>query len=208
MADWDRNTPQLEANLTAVLRQARDAFRTRCLPTLALMKKWHTSIMERLDPDDPAYVGTFRGEPGVHIDVHVDGHLGTPFAKVAADLTKFETQLQRAAAYLDRLIPVGAIPTAAQQQEVIQFCAWAHFEWIRIHPFMNGNGRTARLWTAAIAMRYNLPPFLKLRPRPDFPYGALAAAALQGGNWRDLIPVFATMMDAQIHSLNTKPPQT
>ena len=27
-------------------------------------------------------------------------------------------------------------------------------DWIRIHPFANGNGRTARMWANAIFMRY------------------------------------------------------
>lgn len=51
---------------------------------------------------------------------------------------------------------------------------------MRIHPFANGNGRTARLWANAIAMRYGLPPFVRLRPRPDFGYEAASGEAMRG----------------------------
>lgn len=50
----------------------------------------------------------------------------------------------------------------------------------RIHPFANGNGRTARLWANAIAMRFGLPPFVRIRPRPGGAYGRAAAAAMTG----------------------------
>jgi Fic family protein len=36
-------------------------------------------------------------------------------------------------------------------------CAWVHAEWVRIHPFANGNGRTARHWVNSIALRYAIP---------------------------------------------------
>jgi fido (protein-threonine AMPylation protein) len=199
MADWDRNSPQLEANLTAVLRQARDVFRARGLPTLALMKQWHADMMNGLDPDGARYVGAFRGEPGIAHDVYVGSNAGTPFAQVASEVARFETQLLRAVAYLDAQLAIGTVPTDAQQREVISLCAWAHFEWVRIHPFMNGNGRTARLWVNALAMRYGMPPFLKLRPRPDHPYGRHASDAMRGGDWHDLIAVFDDMYQDTIN---------
>lgn len=50
---------------------------------------------------------------------------------------------------------------------MLTLCAYAHGEWIRIHPFANGNGRTARLWANWCALRYGVPPFVKLKPRPE-----------------------------------------
>jgi Fic family protein len=72
-------------------------------------------------------------------------------------------------------------------------CAWAYAEWIRIHPFANGNGRTARLWVNSIAMRYQLPPFLQLRPRPAAGYGAAGAEAMRG-NWQATIEVLRHLL--------------
>jgi Fic family protein len=64
---------------------------------------------------------------------------------------------------------------------------------VRIHPFANGNGRTARLWANFIAMRYGLPPFVTLRPRPGDDYGAAAAAAMDG-DWRPTERVFRKLL--------------
>jgi Fic family protein len=52
---------------------------------------------------------------------------------------------------------------------------------VRIHPFANGNGRTAREWANWAAMRYGLPPFVRLRPRPKgLAYAAAAHASMRG----------------------------
>jgi hypothetical protein len=42
-------------------------------------------------------------------------------------------------------------------------------------------------------MRYGLPPFARMRPRPDGSYAAAATASMTG-NWKQMIPVFHTML--------------
>ena len=52
---------------------------------------------------------------------------------------------------------------------------------MRIHPFANGNARTARAWANWAALRYGLPPFVRLRPRPEgLAYAAAAHASMRG----------------------------
>ena len=68
--------------------------------------------------------------------------------------------------------------TPDQLDAVLDLCAWAHAEWVRIHPFANGNGRAARLWANFIAVRYGLPPFVRLRPRPDGGYAEAGMKAM------------------------------
>jgi Fic family protein len=63
---------------------------------------------------------------------------------------------------------------------VLTFCSLLHGNWVRIHPFANGNGRTARLWANWAALRYGLPPFVTIRPRPRHPDRAAAAASMAG----------------------------
>jgi Fic family protein len=79
--------------------------------------------------------------------------------------------------------------TADRLAATLDVCAWVHAEWVRIHPFANGNGRTARLWANFIAMRYGLPPFVRLHPRPERGYGAAASAAMRG-DWDQTALVF------------------
>jgi Fic family protein len=96
---------------------------------------------------------------------------------------------------LDALIPVGTEPDADKLSAVIDLCAWAHSVWVRIHPFLNGNGRTARLWANSLGMRYGLPPFVSLRPRPNSGYEAAAESAMHG-KWQPTSTVFRRMLTA------------
>ena len=82
---------------------------------------------------------------------------------------------------LDNSCKRGAELDADGLAGVIEVAAWAHAQWVRIHPFANGSGRTARLWANSLLMRYGLPPVVKLRPRPDGGYGNAAAKAMKGG---------------------------
>lgn len=194
MADWDADSPRLRANLTAVLRDARDRAARRDIPTVEDARRWHRDTMAGLDADDPKYVGRFRGEPGLeHERVWIGAHEGAPPGEVARELAAFEALLQRAAAALDARYAPGQPLDHDGLAAVIDLCAWAHAEWVRIHPFANGNGRTARIWANALLMRYGLPPAIRLRPRPDNAYGLAAAAAMEG-DWFPTAAVFRRMI--------------
>ena len=95
---------------------------------------------------EPRYVGAFRGEPGLErTGIKIGRYRGTPAAKVGEELARFEEVLQAAVRQLDRALPVGKELNVDECDAVIDLCAWTHAEWVRIHPFANGNGRTARL---------------------------------------------------------------
>jgi fido (protein-threonine AMPylation protein) len=94
---------------------------------------------------------------------------------------------------LDRALPIGKELNVDEHDAVIDLCAWAHAEWVRIHPFANGNGRTARLWANFVAMRYGLPPFVRLRPRPDDGYGEAGIKAIRG-EWQATAMAFRRML--------------
>lgn len=194
MTDWDDDSEQLRANLQRVLSEAQQNSRKRIAPTVEAARKWQSGIMHGLTPPETRYVGQIRGEPGLEgCEVAIGEDHGAPSDRVAAELTGFEAKLQKAVAALDRLIQPAQDMTADQLAAVIDLCAWAHSEWVRIHPFANGNGRTARLWADAIAMRYDLPPFVRLRPRPGDGYGAASAAAMKG-RWQPTARVFRQML--------------
>ncbi len=82
------------------------------------------------------YVGTFRGEPGLQrTGVKIGRYRGASAAKVAEELKRFEEILQAAVKQLDRALPVGKDLNADECDAVVDLCAWAHAEWVRIHPF-------------------------------------------------------------------------
>jgi Fic/DOC family protein len=193
--NWDEDSPLLRHNLTVVLQEIAKTVEQRGTPTVEAARRWQALTMEGLDVPDSRFVGAFRGEAGLEsIQVRVGSNYGVDSAKVAGELTHFESKLQALVAELDALLPIGKEPDIDELAAIIDLCAWAHASWMRIHPFANGNGRTARLWANSLAMRYGLPPFIRLRPRPSASYGQAGAKAMQG-DWKPTAMVFRRMLD-------------
>lgn len=192
MADWEEDSERLRANIVRALSRARDRALQRNTPTLDDARSGHLQIMRGLAAP-VGVIGRFRGEPGLEdYDVAVGRHAGVASGEVANALRTFEERLQKAVALLDAWIKPEAALTTEQLSAVLDLCAWAHSEWVRIHPFANGNGRTARLWANALAMRYGLRPFVPVRPRPGKDY-AVACATAMDGDWRPAARVFRRM---------------
>lgn len=196
MPSWDEDSPELRRNLSKVFDEIVRSAQRREYLTVASAKRWQSLLMKNLTVPEVRFVGTFRGEPGLEkIQVRVGVHYGVDPAEVAKELAEFERKLHALLRELDAMLPAGQEPDADQFAAVVDLCAWVHAEWIRIHPFANGNGRTARLWANFIAMRYGLPPFIRLRPRPNFGYGEAGAKAMQG-DWKPTATVFRRLLDA------------
>ena len=206
LPDWDEDSPQLQRNLEQVSAGIERDAAMRVIPKVATAKVWQREIMAGLAADKPEYVGRYRGEPGLEgCGVHVNHVYGTAPWDVAAELNEFETTLQRVVAALDAKYPDADSLDDDGLSAVIELAAWAHAEWIHIHPFANGNGRTARVWANLLLMRYGLPPAVALRPRPDGGYGAAGAAAMKG-QWRPTVNVFrAFVRDFVSDGIATKP---
>lgn len=180
------------------MRGIRDAARQRQALTLDTIRKWHRATLRGLTAPRRKYVGHFRGEPGLEgVEVGIGKQPGSPSDQVASDLDDFMSRLSRALTRLDAAIAPGADLTADQLEAVLEVCAWAHSEWVHIHPLANGNGRTARLLANAIAMRYGLPPFVRLRPRPNHGYGRATEASMRGDH-RPLTTAFHRMLNATL----------
>ena len=193
MPDWDADSPELRQNLTRLLEEVADHANQRKKPTIELAREWQRRIMQGLSAE-PRYVWAFRGERGLErTGVKIGRYRGVAAARIAEELRRFEEILQAAVAQLDRVLPVGKDLNADECDAVIDLCAWAHAEWVRIHPFVNGNGRTARLWANFLAMRYGLPPLVRLRPRPDDGYGDAGVKAMQG-EWEPTAVAFRRML--------------
>lgn len=195
MPDWDADSTTLRNNLKHTLRSVRDQATERHSPHADDAKDWHVDIMKDLQVPEPRYIGRFRGEQGLHdIQVIIGQHRGVEATEVSTAISRFETHFQKTMIYLDKLIPAGKMPDANTLDAVLDVCGWVHAEWIRIHPFANGNGRTARLWANYVAMRYGLPPFVRLRPRPDGEAYASAGKQAMTGKWEPTAELFRDML--------------
>jgi len=172
----------------------------RLTPSVDMAREWHRRIFIGVAALD-AYAGNIRdSDPAlpdlIGYEVRVGNRLGLPSTDVPRALEGFEQAVQRATAVLDAAIPLGEAPSdPAQVEAVLTLCGQAHGEWIRIHPFANGNGRTARLWTRWVALRFGLPPFVRLMPRPLGDLYAGASAKSMDGDHRAIIGLFHTMLD-------------
>lgn len=153
-----------------------------------MAQRWHRELYDGIARPFDYYAGEVRDSDAnfpdlIGYEVQVGGTLGVPSAQVPHALERFEQGAQTAASRLDGAIAAGADPGSMMPIElhgVLTFCAVLHGQWARIHPFANGNGRTARLWANWAALRYGLPPFVTIKPRPRDPYGLAAAASMAG----------------------------
>ena len=128
------------------------------------------------------------------VRVQVGGHEGTAPSRVADELSRFEEGLKAAVHHLDEQIPPATLPDTESLDMILLLMSWVHGEWVRIHPFANGNGRIARLWANWVAMRYGVPPFVRLRPRPEGAVYVAAAAQAMDGNYEAMLSVFRGML--------------
>ena len=181
----------IAANIANALDDARRLAARRSPLTQADLRRWHRITYQACAIPASAYVGGFRGDG--HADLvdyevgigssMVDGfpeRMGVWGRDVQPAVASLFGQIRLASAALDAVVAVGSTPTDVDVlAEVVGVGAAVHGEWIRIHPFANGNGRTARLLAAHVALRYGLPVFVTLKPRPrDVAYARAAASSM------------------------------
>lgn len=202
--DDPRDAPVIVRNLVNVLRQIALLAPSRAIPTVWMAREWHRTIYEGVELPVPYYAGEVRDSdlrfPELYgYEVGVGSHRGVDSDLVPQVLRLFEEAMGKAVAVLDSVVPVGSPPAdPAQLRSVLTLCAYAHGDWVRIHPFANGNGRTARLWANWCALRYGLPPFVRLKPRPGGSYYGSASALSMQGDHEPMIAVFARMLDQHL----------
>lgn len=182
----------IAGNVAALLSALLALSRSRVTPTIGLAHDWHRAIYAGV-PSVPAanYLGAPRGsgDPDLAdyelelVNPVTDQVIaqGVPSTEVAQELADFEAALRTAVALLDAVIPVDQPPSASPHVlAAVELAAVVHGELIRIHPYANGNGRVARTLANWVAMRYGLPPFVRIKPRPDGLLYGLAAQRNMG----------------------------
>jgi fido (protein-threonine AMPylation protein) len=188
---WNDDPPgsetRIAANIRAIGAQIYKDASHRRPPSLAAAQDWHRAVYAGVQLPVPYYAGEVRDSDRrfpelIDYEVQIGRLRGVPAAQVPAELQVLQTRARNAVAGPDGAIPVGIPPaTPLELRSVLLLAANLHGEWVRIHPFANGNGRIARLWVIWVAARYSLPPFIHLKPRPaGLPYAAAALASMSG----------------------------
>jgi fido (protein-threonine AMPylation protein) len=205
---WNEDDPRdaavITQNLAHVLRQISLEARRRRSPTVSMVQDWHRRIYKGVSLPVRYYAGEVRDSdtrfPELYgYEVKVGRQRGVDSKLVPLQLAGFEAAMEKAVAVLDPVISAGRSPDdAAQLRSVLTLCAYAHGEWVRIHPFANGNGRTARLWANWCVLRYGVPPFVRLKPRPEGNLYATASALSMRGDHEAMVAVLADMLDRHL----------
>lgn len=208
LVPWNEDPPEslsrIRRNLRDILREIVELAPARHAPSVDMACRWHRRIYEGVQLPVPYYAGEVRDSdpqfPELDgYEVAVGHSRGALADDVPDELERFETTMVEAIGILDEAIPTHQMPEdTAQLDSVLTLCANAHGEWVRIHPFANGNGRTARLWANWCALRYGLPPFVRLQPRPEGHAYARAATASMRGDHRPMLLVMAQMLERRL----------
>lgn len=185
---WDDDVApeRIDENLARLSTEIPSgSIESRVPPTADLARRWHRSMVQGIDIPDDAYRGGFRGDAHTALydyEATVGGLPTTRASDVNREIRGLISELQDRVSLLDELDaqedPLILSPEFALA--VLECAAWLHCEWARVHPFVNGNGRTARMWVLWLCGRYGFPRLLELRPRPDMGYNSASQLGVTG----------------------------
>ena len=199
--DLGRDRRLIEANIAEVGRGISKDAAARPAPAVATAQRWHGDIYRGARVPVPYFAGEVRDSDDrypelVGYEVRVGAVVAPPARDVPELLRTFQSRMREACSRLDAVIPLGLTQSSDDDlTAVLILCASAHGEWVHIHPFANGNGRTARLWAMWVAVRYGLPPFIRLKPRPALQlYAEAARRSMKDRDHQLTVLVFRDML--------------
>lgn len=130
-------------------------------------KALHKEIFENLTPPTcPYFAGNYRGEGYRclrHLEVRVrgDSRVGTKPAQVMAELANLRSNiLSGGLKALDEAfgLPGEKLPLVHKTYYVVKFACRLLVEFLRIHPYANGNGHVGRLVVWLVLARFGYWP--------------------------------------------------
>jgi hypothetical protein len=157
------------------------------------LKTWHTRIFSRVVPLS-YYAGNYRsieeGLPCLSQDVEVGGISGARFQDVPQLMNELSDEVRAWIISTDKYVSSNPTPEN-RTKAVLQLAALYAGKFVRIHPFINGNGRMSRLIANYVLTRYQYPPpYYDPYPRPGGDYASAGAACMIG----NLVPLYQYLL--------------
>jgi fido (protein-threonine AMPylation protein) len=161
------------------------------------LKVWHGKLFKDAVPVS-YYAGRYRSNdparPCLNRDVNVGSVNGAPFDQVGDLMSKFSDQMRLYTQHTDDFCD-RQTSAVLRLKSAAQMAAFAATQIIHIHPFLNGNGRIARMTSNFFFNRYGFRmPFYVERPAPDTEYGPASQYAMATGDPAHLYQYFVTLM--------------
>lgn len=158
---------------------------THCRTTVInneILRQWHFLLFRKFVPKS-YYAGNFRQDDRdsmlcLGVNVGVGEEAAIDFRIVLREMAFLESWIQTE---LDALEPTWKfMDKRARCLNLAHFLASLLGRFIKIHPFINGNGRISRLIWEYGLIRFGVPKQCRVHPRPEQPYGELMKSAMKG----------------------------
>ena len=144
------------------------------------MYEIHKAIMHEDDPEIIKQIGKWKTIPNEIINYKNEKNVFTPPSEVAEEVHKL---LDRTNAQLDKYF------AKKESKHPLEIAAQFHIDYINIHPFYDGNGRTARIFLNILLMACGYPAII-IKEDLKRPYYQLLADIQSYGGKADLFYAF------------------
>lgn len=187
--EWSEEIPpdrreEFRVYATMVYRRIDESARRKII-TSDDPRAWHREMFRTFVPLG-YYAGNYRqhdvSRPCLGQDVIVGQNPGMPFPLVVQEIRRLFEQFGIALRKTEILWPTLSPPERAKRFAILMANLIGGF--IKIHPFLNGNGRLSRFLWAWGLIRFGVPIQCRIAPRPDPPYGQLMEESMQGNYGR------------------------
>jgi Fic family protein len=140
-----------EDHHSALLRIADDAYNSNHKFSVTYLQLISGLVLRRTGSKHNTALGTTdesKGDFRLH-SVHIDGHYFISYSEIYSTVIRFTERVHEMMSTISK--------SSDRVPLVVRLAIFCHFSIVEIHPFSDGNGRTARLIMNYILLKYDLP---------------------------------------------------
>lgn len=196
----EHNSAACFRGIEAVVSRACALART-CIPNEKDIASWHREAFKSFAPL-LYYAGNYRQDDPARIclgiNVAVGEAPGADYSQVLREMRTLCRFMERELRQLDLSWP--SLTHADRIKRLATIIGFSVGCFVKIHPFINGNGRTSRILWCALLSRMGLPPHVTVLRRPAQPYGHVMKCAMTGDYGPAVAMVFSALAAGQATS--------